>query len=243
MIELLVVGVLVGIVMFSLMRMFNGLARTQKSIVQSVDFDNLVMLVQMALQNPSTCPSALRTTSGAPLQLPSSLTLLSPNLPAGGIPIGKISIGALLVDTALPFQGLYIQSIRLRQVTAGSPSPASLSPYQAVLRIVGSKSAPGKVRALGGGALARDIPISLTIQKPNAGNATLLSCETKATLGSGSSGPNLSSCVTVYVPFIDDEVPRVQMCPNEHPYYSGVWLSQESAGKDSDRITQIECCS
>jgi hypothetical protein len=228
--------------MLGVMTMFSGLARTQKSIGQSVDFDNLAMLVRMALQNPATCPSALKAPSGAPLQFPPSLTTASPDLPAAGVPIGRISLGALLVDTTVPYNGLYIESIRLKQVVVGNPSPASALPYTAVLRLEGSKTPPGAAKAVGGGILSREVPIALTIHKPNVGNATLISCGTIGVQGTGSTGPNLSNCVTIYVPFIDDELPRVQKCPSDHPYFSGIWVSQEGVVKDSDKITQIQCC-
>jgi hypothetical protein len=60
---------------------------------------------------------------------------------------------------------------------------------------------------------------------------------------SNGNGPNLVSCVTRNVAFIPDTTSRVQMCPTDHPYFSGVWVSQETVGMDSDKITKIQCCS
>ena len=54
--------------------------------------------------------------------------------------------------------------------------------------------------------------------------------------------PDLTNCVNINVPFMGDEVARLQKCPTANPYFSGIWVSQETVGKDSDKITNIQCC-
>jgi len=57
--------------------------------------------------------------------------------------------------------------------------------------------------------------------------------------------PDLENCVNISIPFRPD---RRQVnshhikCPTLHPYFSGIWTSQEDVGRDSDLIRKLECC-
>jgi len=183
-IELLVVSALAGGVMLEIISLFNSLGRSQKSVTQSGDFENLVLLIKMALQNPLTCPPSLQDAAGVQVAPPASVTVAAPDLPAAGIAVSKISIGGLVVDTTVPYNGMFIQSLRLNQVVKGSPSAANPIPYTANLRIQGSKTAAGATGAVGGGALFKDIPLSLDIRMI-AGAATIVGCSTRGVSTAG----------------------------------------------------------
>lgn len=196
--EVVTISVIASIVMLGMTTMFSNMSRSQKSMSQSAEFENLGNLVSLVLQNSATCPAALQDVAGASVKAPSSVTVAAPNLPTAGIAVSKIAIGTFLLDTTKPYDGMYITSIHLVQIVAGSPANSGPTPYTVNLSIRGSKTAPGAKAAIGGGVLRKDIPLTLTLRLPSSsGPAAISSCS--SLIGGGGSGGDVQTLLTTPV--------------------------------------------
>lgn len=176
-IEVVVVGVLIGVVGLALMSMLRVQQRGVASLTQRSEFDNLETLLRFSLSNPLTCPGALQNTSGSPVAPPTSLTKTSPSLGPPGIVIDKIVAGSFTLNSGKPYSHISIDKISLQQVVAGNPDPASLVPYTMTLNIAGTKISQPGTSAVGGGNLSLSIPLSVTMRAPaGSGPVTIVGC-------------------------------------------------------------------
>lgn len=168
-VELVVTAGIIGVLGMMLASMLGNSVKTQKSVGQSFDFQNLASLIKMALVDPNKCKLALLDSAGNIVVPP---TPNATTFDVGNIPISKIAIGSsVIADTAATNQSFTITSMTLVQVVAGNPN--TLMPYTMQLKIVGSKGAA----AVGGSSVSIQIPIAVTITN----TPSLSTCSTDAT--------------------------------------------------------------
>jgi len=70
-------------------------------------------------------------------------------------------------------------------------------------------------------------------------------CLAKKYLDTSITDPTNPMCTQINIPFRPDRRQRriyLQKCPESHPFFSGIWLTQEDVGKKSDLMKKIQCC-
>jgi len=172
-IEVLVAGVLLGIVGLGLSRMLDTTFRGTRAVQSKSDFESLTQSIKLVMQNEPTCAASLRNTGGTPASFDPTVTLAANQV------LHQIVQGSqVIAKVGQDFQTFKILALDLIEVDASARSTVGANTrYLAKLRVQVERTGKGFTTA----DLVREVPMWVTT---NTATKVIVGCGTSSIGGS-----------------------------------------------------------
>ena len=173
--ELLIVAAIVSVVSLQLASLFVKQSQTNRSIVQTSDFNGFIQALQMSLQF-TACPTALQDTGNLPVRF--NTTDVTGNV---NVSIDHVTVGPVELAKVGKGVGDFQITSLAASVIADLDSPAQQRNLLIQIKVNATKKyGADPNHAVGGDTLSHEILIGAVAASPGSTSSLLTSCSTVA---------------------------------------------------------------